>query len=94
MVRVTIELLPFGSEDRKRHLGTIEISNDLTGTEKEGNYKVRLSKFGKPESTWRKGVVRGFDRKKRGPFDLLLLALQATVGDRLLTGEKGDPDGR
>jgi hypothetical protein len=61
----------------------MEIANDCTGTQENGDYSVRLSKFGKPLSTWRRGVIRGFARKRRGPFDLLLLALLATVGDRV-----------
>lgn len=85
MIRVTIELLRHGSEAHKRHLGTIEIANDGTGDADMGNYSVRLSKFGNPMSTWKRGAVTGFARRKRGPFDLLLLALLRTVGTRIST---------
>lgn len=82
MIRVTIELLPFGSEAGRKHLGTIDIANDGTGTAEKGNYKVRLAGFKGPASTWRSGAVKDFPRRSRGPYDLLLRALAATVGDR------------
>ena len=82
MLRVTIELVPKGDEERCRHLGTVEIANDGTGDAATGNYAVRLAKFGRPGETWMKGAVRGFDRIRRGPYDLLLQCMLATVGPR------------
>ena len=82
MVKVTIELLPGGLELGKKHLGTIEIANNGTGTEFHGSYDVRFSKAHSPKSTWFKDVIRGFPRKTRGPYDLLALALLRSVGDR------------
>ncbi len=82
MIRVTIELWPRGDAARRKHLGTIDIANDGTGTPERGNYKVRLAGFKGAESTWRAGAVQGFPRRSRGPYDLLLRALAATVGDR------------
>lgn len=82
MIRVTIELIPQGDESKKKNLGVVEIANDGEGTITHGNYMVRLSKFGKPTHTWIKGVVKNFPRKVKGPYDLLLQALIATVGER------------
>jgi len=82
MVRITIELLPGGDEGRKRHLGTALIVNDGTGTTSRCSYYVKLSKWGAPNITWKKGRVEDFDRKKRGPWDLLYLALRNIVGSR------------
>ena len=82
MIRITIELLPLGSEIGKRHLGTALIINDGTGTGAKGNYLVKLSKWGTPKSTWKKAKVMDFDRRKRGPWDLFYLALRAAVGNR------------
>jgi hypothetical protein len=82
MLRVTIEVLPSGDENRKRHLGTVEIANDGTGSPEVGNYSIRLAKFGRPNQTWLQGKLSGFDRIKRGPYDLLLQCLVATVGVR------------
>ena len=40
MLRVTIELLPYGGTNGKRTLETILIANDGTGGIAEGNYDV------------------------------------------------------
>jgi hypothetical protein len=58
MIRVTIEILPSGDETRKRHVGTVEIANDGTGSAEVGNYSIRLTKFSGPTQTWLKGAVR------------------------------------
>jgi hypothetical protein len=83
MIRVTIELLPHGDETRKRHLGTAIIANDGTGKDTHGNYNIRLSRRGQPDSTWKTGRLTGFQRKRFLVWDLLLLALAATVGQRM-----------
>ena len=84
MLRVTIELLPLGSEEHKRHLGTAEIWNDATtGSRETGNYKYRLSKWGNPQSTWKSGEVHSFSRLSRGPWDLLFMVLAHAVGGRM-----------
>lgn len=82
MLRITIELVPHGDESRKRAIGYAEIRNDGTGDRQTGNYGVRLSQWGRPGSTWKRGVVTGFPRLKLGPWDLLYLALDACVGGR------------
>ncbi|MEG1346734.1 MAG: hypothetical protein RSD49_01680 [Hafnia sp.] len=92
MLRITIEMIP-GGVGTPRHMGTIEIANEgaqqptedlFSDPTDRGNYKVRLSKFKSPKDTWMRGVVRNFDRKNRGPFDLLMQALAGTVGGRNL----------
>lgn len=82
MIRVTIEILPSGDEGRKKHVGTVEIANDGTGSPDVGNYSIRLAKFSTPNQTWLQGQVIGFDRVNRGPYDLLLQSLIATIGAR------------
>lgn len=82
MVRVTIELLPGGYEDNKRHLGTIEIANDATGNLKIGNYKAKLSRRGNPNSTWKTTEIKDFPRLQRGAYDLLYQILENVVGER------------
>jgi hypothetical protein len=82
MIRVTVELLPKGDESQKRHLGTALIANDGTGSEREGNYNVQLSKWGEPGIAWKKGRVEGFPRKGLGPWDLLGVALATILADR------------
>ena len=39
-IRVTIELIPFGDENKKETLAQVEIVNNLKGTEEKGNYDV------------------------------------------------------
>lgn len=90
MIRVTIELVPRGDESKKTHLGTAEIVNDGTGTMETGNYTIRLSKWGKPTQTWRQGELKGFPCQRLGPWDLLAMALIATIGNRLVQKESGN----
>ena len=90
MISVTIEMLPAGDESRKRHLGTVIIANDGTGARGRGNYKVRLSMRGNPNSTWKTARITGFRRLQIGAYELLLLALAATVGQRFLKSENRD----
>jgi hypothetical protein len=83
VIRVTIELLPHGFEEGKRHLGTMVIGNDLSSVDDvTGNYNIRLSKRGQPDSFWRKGRVEGFPRKRLGVYDLMYRALRNIVGGR------------
>ena len=82
MIRVTIELWPKGDRRRARHLGTVAISNDATGTLTRGNYVVRLSRRKQPESPWRTARVERFPRRRLGPY----WALRAAVGLRNVSG--------
>ena len=82
MIRIRVELLVRGNPNNVINLGTAYITNDATGTLSSGNYDVRLSKKGMPNSTWKKGRVTGFPRKRLGGWDLLFRALQVCVGDR------------
>ena len=81
MVRVTIELVPFGIESRKRVMGIAEIGNDATGDRETGNYTFTLSKFD-GKGIWKKGAVTGFPRIKLGPYDLLYRVLVAAGMDK------------
>ena len=89
MLRITVELCPRGDTSRPKHLGTAYIINDGSGDPDIGNYDVALSKWGKPNQQWKSGRVEGFPRAKRGPWDLLFLALQSCVEKR--NKKKGKP---
>lgn len=87
MIRVTVELISAVHPSRSVVLGVATIANDGQGSllsdGRRGDYDVVLSKRGAAVSqVWRKGRVTGFDRKNRGGWDLLFLALRACVGDR------------
>jgi hypothetical protein len=82
MLRVTIELVSAAHPSRSRVLGVAEIAN-VGGTVERGDYSVRLSKWApKLSEAWRAGEVKGFDRVRRGPWDLLLYALVTLLGER------------
>lgn len=83
MIVVTVELWPLGDQSRKRHLGTAKIANTGRGSQSVGNYTVWLSKTGRQAECWKTGALKGFKRLKFGAWDLLALALIATLGDRL-----------
>jgi len=85
MIRVTIELLPLGYEEGKEKIGEVIIFNDGTGTPAIGNYKVKLMKtpkYAKTKGVWKSGKVKDFPRLAMGPYDLLLRALAACIGER------------
>lgn len=87
MIRVTVELISAIDPSRNVVLGVATIANDGQGSllsdGRRGDYDVVLSKWApKLSQVWRKGRVTGFDRKNRGGWDLLFLALRACVADR------------
>ncbi len=82
MLRITIELLPLGSEENKETIGLMNIWNDATGTKVWGNYQYKIFKKNEPTEIWLRGFVRSFPRKKLNVWDLLFRALFHAVGDR------------
>jgi hypothetical protein len=87
MLRVTIELISAVHSSRSTVLGIAEIINDGETSNKTGgklgSYSVKLSKWAPMLSdVWKRGQVKDFDRVKRGPWDLLYLALRSCVGKR------------
>ena len=72
MLRLTLELLPHGSETAKSTVGVLEIYNDLTGTHEAGNYVFNLTgvpdKAGHPAAVknqlWCGGKMKGFKRSR------------------------------
>ncbi|MEO0853723.1 MAG: hypothetical protein AAFY15_09505 [Cyanobacteria bacterium J06648_11] len=61
MLRITIEIVPFGQESRARTIGLMEIANDTTGTKQQGNYRALLRKTapwkGALKDVWRKAEI-------------------------------------
>ena len=85
MLRVTIELFPFGDESKRKTLGVIDISNNGKGTFIEGSYNFKLTKeppIAKKQGIWKKGCLDGFPRLRLGPYDLLYRVLHEAVGNR------------
>ena len=47
MIRVTVEIYPFGIAEEKRTIGEMFIVNDVTGTFEFGNYSYGINKINK-----------------------------------------------
>ena len=45
MLKITVEIIPYGNEEEKQVIGTMEIINDGTGTIAFGNYKYIINDF-------------------------------------------------
>lgn len=96
MIKVTVELVPFGQEDHpgRQVLGEAIIYNDGTGTDKIGNYRAMFGKrdghLSRPPrdygrtwlGTWRESRVEGFPRKRLLVWDLLYRALHGATFER------------
>ena len=68
MIHVSIELWPGGNPKNIRTLYTIEIANDMTGTQKLGNYFYKI--YNRDSELLGKGVVTKF-RRVAGALSLL-----------------------
>ena len=83
MIKITVEMLPFGFEEKKKLMCSMLIWNDLTSSKRTiGNYKYELR--GKKGRVWRKGNANGFKRKLHGVWYLIGLVLLDCLGKRLV----------
>lgn len=72
MIKVTVEIIPFGEEDspRRKVLGVLKIANDCTGTSELGNYKGTLfAEYTGEEG--RKATVKQYARLKNSVWSLV-----------------------
>ena len=83
MLRVTIELVPWGIESRAKVIATGTIANTGTGTPTSGDYRIELRDAAGRK--WKSGNVTGFPRKRLLAWHLLYRALEKLVGNRNLT---------
>lgn len=83
MIRVTVELLKKGNPENVQHLGTAYIRNvGGSAVDLIGDYEATFSKWGNPGQIWKSGIVKGFHRKRLGPWDLLKAALNDALKGR------------
>ncbi len=87
MIKVTIELISAVDKKHNKILGIAHIALDresvVRSDGKKGDYSVTLSKWHpKTNEIWKSGEVHGFDRLKRGSWDLLYLALKNILSER------------
>lgn len=64
MLRVTIELVPFGDESRAREIGTMLIANDGEGTYAKGNYAYVYGYTDRRGVRFSTGTVKNFYRNQ------------------------------
>jgi hypothetical protein len=77
MIRITVELWPFGREREKRTLATADIWNDGTGTPTLGHYGYDLR--GANGRTMRRGRIGAFKRKRFHVWTLVAGILAETL---------------
>jgi hypothetical protein len=80
MLRVTIELVPWGIESRAKVIATGTIANTGTGTPTSGDYRIELRDAAGRK--WKSGSVTGFPRKRLLAWHLLYRALEKLLGNR------------
>lgn len=71
MLRITVELVPFGDEDRKRQIGEMVIANDG-----HGDYAAWTAPDGWSGEPARYGVLLNYDRSQ-SVWELIRLMLEA-----------------
>lgn len=76
MLRVTIELVPYGNEDEAREIGKMLIANDGTGDYRTGNYAFVYT-YTDRDSQVARGTVHKFPRSL-GAWSLVKKILNKT----------------
>jgi hypothetical protein len=71
MLRITIELVPFGFDAQAEVLKTIYIVNDGTGTKTKGNYYMVRARPSKGKRLKHMADVKSWPRKRYGVLRLL-----------------------
>ena len=80
MIRITVEIIPYGIESAKLTLTTAEIWNDASGTKSAGNYGYKLNDVGRNKPRcWRKGEVKNFPRTRKNVWYLIRRVLNAAI---------------
>ena len=75
MLRIKIEVVPYGNEEWTRELGEVKIINDGSGSQLEGNYTYELSD---DQATSIKGELKGHNRMQSA-FKLLQAVLNKAL---------------
>ena len=78
MIRVTIELLPLGKEDKSQVLGQAIIHNTGMGSWTKGKYKYKL--LNKANRRYKDGNVENFPRTRLNAWHLLKRVLDDAFG--------------
>lgn len=82
MLRVTVEMVPFGVESRKHTIGQLLLINNATGTIDTGNYDIELRTYKQNgKESLSKTKIKNFPRTVFGAWDLIYRALKTFVGE-------------
>lgn len=81
MLKVKIELLPFGMTSVPSKVWIAHIWNDASGTKQIGNYLFKIFQMNSNDKVWRGGEVKNFKRKEWSVWYLLYLCLKTIYGD-------------
>ena len=81
MLRMTFELLPYGSERDKKTIKIIEIANTMTHEQpyKFGNYKVRVKNALHKDTSWLYMYITDFPREQYDAMYLLYLVIRKYI---------------
>lgn len=81
MLRLTLELLPYGNEKSKKLLKKIEIVNDGRAENfiHYGDYKVKINDNAHTEAKWKQKYITAFPREKYDALYLCYLVLRKMV---------------
>ncbi len=79
MIKIKIELLPFGFPPAKE-TWEMEIWNDVTGTKSLGNYQFKIFEKNSDKKIWKGGSVKNFQRLRWSVWYLLYLCLDQIYG--------------
>jgi hypothetical protein len=88
MIVVRVEMWPKGDKARAVEFARAYIINQATTTQASGgalgDYRMELhgGVYSKPLRAWKCVKVVGFNRRARGAWDLLYLALRNAIGAR------------
>lgn len=78
MIKITIEIIPFGVDSMKRVLGVMDIVNDATGSDTIGNYEIMLRTGGETVFAY----LEGIPRRKDDALTLVTAAFNAVFKGR------------
>lgn len=76
MLRVTVELVPYGDESKKKQIGQMVIANDSSGDSSKASYQAWTAADAWSKEPARFGKLSGYDRSQ-SVWELVRLVLEA-----------------
>lgn len=79
MLRVTVELVPYGLEKAKKKIAIMEIWNDGSGDVAIGNYGFKISETADIKNEWKSGELKNFPRLGLNVYHLIFRILRKVL---------------